>query len=419
MNDTQKALRKVTTRLGEIEKRSAEIMAGDIEDAQDAELRELAGEKAKLLGRRDSINALLDAEDQAGTVGDVDAEHRERLELRSRASLTNYIKAAIAGRDASGVEAELSAAEEVEGIPFALFEPDPREERAVAGIPGTVGVNLQPIFPAVFAESVIPSLRVQMPRVMSGTYATARISTSQTAGAYSKGTATMATAAAFAVASAAPKRVSARLELAIEDIASVGAANYEAALRENLQMALSDELDDQGLNGNGTAPNLRGILAGMADPTDPSNIATFDDFISTFADQVDGLWAMTGKDVSMLAGAETYRLGMKTFRDDSGDSGAIRRGAVSFSDYAMAHFGGFRTNERMPAVSSDVQTAIVSRMGRPGMTVAVCPTWGEIMIDDVYSGSASGTKAITAHVLLGDVIIIQPGAYARVDFKVS
>ena len=44
---------------------------------------------------------------------------------------------------------------------------------------------------------------------------------------------------------------SARLELTIEDIAAVGQENFESILRENLSLALSAELDKQGLNGAG------------------------------------------------------------------------------------------------------------------------------------------------------------------------
>ena len=39
-----------------------------------------------------------------------DREMRERTELRSRASLTNFLTAAISGRQVSGAEAELQSA---------------------------------------------------------------------------------------------------------------------------------------------------------------------------------------------------------------------------------------------------------------------------------------------------------------------
>ena len=54
-----------------------------------------------------------------------------------------------------------------------------------------------------------------------------------------------------------------------------------------------------------------------------------------------------------------------------------------------------------------------------GMRTAVCPHWGLINIDDIYSGAASGVRSFTMHVLLGDVILVQPDAYAQVKFRVS
>ena len=89
-------------------------------------------------------------------VSDLDAEQRERLTLRSTAKLTNYLLAAAGGRRVDGAEAELSAAEGVNGIPLALWDTPEAiehrqrlqggatEHRAVTPAPGTVGVNHGP-----------------------------------------------------------------------------------------------------------------------------------------------------------------------------------------------------------------------------------------------------------------------------------
>ena len=172
----------------------------------------------------------------------MDAETRERLDLRGRARLTNYLTAASRGRMADGAEAELAQAAGVNGIPLELFEPDPRaelrnaENRAVTPAPGTVSINLDPIRPAVFSNSIAARLGIDMPRVMSGTYVSATITTSQTAAALDKAphadAAAVATAGALTVTTATPKRISARLELALEDIAAVGQENFESILRQ-------------------------------------------------------------------------------------------------------------------------------------------------------------------------------------------
>ena len=204
--------------------------------------------------------------DQETTETDApDAEMRERVELRSRASLTNYLLAAARGRMVDGAEAELATAAGVQGIPLELWDVlaqnGERETRAVTPAPGTVGINLDPIRPAVFANSIAQRLGIAMPRVSSGTYATATIGTSQTVAAKDKSAAIDATAGALTVTTATPKRVSARLELTLEDIAAVGQAKFESILRENLSLALSDELDDQAINGDGSAQPQGGCVS--------------------------------------------------------------------------------------------------------------------------------------------------------------
>ena len=65
-------------------------------------------------------------------------------------------------------------------------------------------------------------------------------------------------------------------------------------------------------------------------------------------------------------------------------------------------------------------TAIVYRMGRPGIRTACHPTWGQVGIDDIYSDSRSGQRHFSVHLLVGDkVLIVQPAAYGLLEFKVA
>ena len=352
------------------------------------------------------------AEAKKGSAEGLDAETRERIELRSKAMLSNYLSAAARGRMVDGAEAELSSAAGVGGIPLELWdvpvEQRQGEERAITPAPGTVGVNLDPIRPAIFANSIAMRLGVDMPRVMSGTYATGTITTSQDAAALAKSGPAVGAVGAITVTMATPKRISARLELSLEDIAAVGQANFEAILRQNLALALSDELDDQAINGGGVAPALTGMFERLADPAAaPAQVSAFDDFASAHAGGVDGLWANTIKDVGIVCGPATYRLASRTFQ-----TAANYKGELSAAAYAMENAGGLWTNKRMPDAATfetvdNVQQAILYRKGRSamgasaGMRTAVCPHWGEVGIDDIYSGSASGERYFTLHVLLG------------------
>ena len=432
MTAAQKRLRELRERQSKERGRMAELaLVDELSEEQRSELDTIERGTPDL--ERQIRAATVAAEDEeteqrAAANDNPDAKQRERLELRSKASLTNYLLAAARGRMVDGPEAELAAAAGVQGIPLELWDV-PSERRAVTEAPGTVGVNLDPIRPAVFANSIAPRLGIAMPRVGTGTYATATITKSQTAEAKAKSGVVAATAGALTVTTATAKRVSARLELTLEDIATVGQANFEAILRENLSLALSDELDDQAINGDGQAPNLKGIFNALTDPSAPAvGVATFDTFVGYFADGIDGLWANTVKDVAIVAGVDTYKLSAKTFRDrviDTAQRGGVSLGDEAFSDYAMRQYGGWWTNKRMPATASNVQQAILYRKGRSaagasaGMRTAVCPHWNEVSIDDIYSGSAKGERYFTMHVLLGDVILVQPDAYAQVSFRVS
>ena len=424
MTKAQKKLKELREKQSRERQRMAEIgLADELTDETRSELDTIENGIPDLERRLRAAQVALDLEEQEQHVetrdAEPDTEMRERIELRSKASLTNYLLAASAGRAVAGAEAELNAAAKVgNAIPVELWDtPQPSEQRvdAATGTPATVGINMDPIRPAVFAQSIAPRLGIAMPRVMSGTFASATISTSLSAAAKNKGDAQESTGAMFDVSTATPKRVSARLSVRLEDIAAVGAENFESALRENLSMTLSDELDDQVVNGNGTAPNLAGILSRFTSGTNPTAVADFDAFVAAFAGAVDGLWASTVKDVSIVTGPATYQLSARTFRDIA----AADLGAESFADYAMRLYGGWWTNARMPAAASNIQKAILHRRGRMGMRTAVCPHWGEVGIDDIYSGSASGERHFTLHVLLGDVILVQPDAYAEREFKVA
>ena len=350
---------------------------------------------------------------------------RERLELRSKARVGAYLLARLEQRAVQGAEAELAAAAGISagGIPLELWDrPRPAPEtRAVTDAPGTVGINLAATRPQIFAKSVCPRLGIAMPRVESGTYASATIATALTAGALAKNADAPATAATFNVSTSTPKRISARMEIAIEDVAAVGTENFESALRENLALALTAELDDQCLNGDGNAPNLSGIFQSLTAAAAPgATVAVFDDFVAGFASGIDGLWASKMKEVSLVVGAETYAISTRAFRDGTDD-----RGQMAFSDYAMMNYGpmAWWTNARMPDPDTNVQAAILYRTGMSefendgGIRTATLPIWNEIGIDDIYTLSARGQRAFTMHILAGDIVLQQPNAYRQVAFR--
>ena len=439
-------VQKLTIRSSEIRAR-LNVIAGLSDDDMTDEIR---GESDRLTTEyadtETKLRAAIAAEPNPAETRDteIDAEARERLALRGRASFGRYLAAALAGRLPAGAEAEYGEAcgAPAGAVPLELFESDrpaPVEHRAVehravehradtptpAPATGT-GVTVAPISPFVFAESIAPMLGISMPAVGSGAYSELTISTAATAGAKAKDAAQESTAAALAAVTAKPRRIAARLTLRVEDIAEIGAAGFESALRENTRAALSAKYDDQCINGDGVAPNVNGLIAQLAaldDPTDPTAIASFDAFVAAFADQIDGSWSRRMSDVLILTNVDAYKLSAKTFRDkviDATNKGAASLGSVSVADYLAAKTGGWSASARMPDTASTIARGIIYRRGRPGLRTAVHPTWGSMSIDDPYTDAAKGIKHVTVSVLAGDrVMLVQPAAYGLVEFKVA
>ena len=369
MSPAQKRLRELLDRQSHDRQRGLELAQIDeLTDEQRSELDTIEKRAADSERGLRACRAAVEEEDEASKVAkttDPDPEQRARIELRSRARFGAYIAAALQGRMVSGAEAEYAAAcgAPAGHVPLDLFEADRPEVRVDAATesPTTgLGATLAPIQPFVFSESIAPRLGIAMPQTGTGAYSEATITTSLTAAAKAKGAAQESTAAVLTTITANPRRIAARLSLQMEDIAQIGVANFEAALRMNATQRLSDEYDRQCISGDGSPPNVNGLIAQLTNPTDPTAVATFDSFVSAFVDQVDGLWAMTGKDVAIVTNPDAWKLSAKSFRDIA----AADLGDMAFSDYAMGHFGGWWCNSRMPATASTIARGIVYRKGR-------------------------------------------------------
>ena len=197
-------------------------------------------------------------------------------------------------------------------------------------------------------------------------------------------------------------------------------------MRENLSLALSDALDNQIVNGDrpdspsgDQVAQLEGVFLEADGPDRPDRRCRFRRFRSVSRGR--RRWSVGQhhqRRVNRGAVPLPIVLASKTFQ-----SATNYKGEMSAAAYAMGHTGGFWTNKRMPAAASTIQPAILYRMGRSmmggagAMRTAVCPHWNEVGIDDIYSGSAKGERYFTLHVLIGDVIIVQPDAYAQLSFQ--
>ena len=380
-------------------------------DAQTAEIVELRG---KLTTGETEYREALDAEGDEVRDVHVSAEERERRELRGKARLSGYMRAAINGKILDGAEAECSAAYECPGaVPHEMFQEErQREERAETPVPSTVDQTLASIVPPIFERSAAAWLGIDMPSAAVGDAGYPVLSTNVTGGPKAAGAAAAETAGAFTVTTAQPRRITGSFRFRREDAARL--SGMEEALRQNLSAVLSNEVDNQALNGSGAGDGtIDGLLNILTNPSAPgSGVETYDRFAAAFLSHIDGVFAVDRAGVRMLMGAATYRLAGTLYRASTGD--------VSALDHLSLRYGGVRLSNRIAAPASHIQQAIVRRSNPAGDRVAVMPVWqGLELIRDNITDAAKGEIAVTGLMLVGDVVRLRPDAFVQDSFRVS
>ncbi|WP_419942791.1 hypothetical protein [Candidatus Palauibacter sp.] len=350
-----------------------------------------------------------------------DAEERERLELRSKFRVHRVITSALQGKRPDGTEAEYAAAVGLGAgsIPIDVFEREQRAEhleretRAIT--PGAEGGTSQaPIVPAIFDRSIAPYLGIEMPSAGVGDQAYPVLSTSVTADVKAKSATAPETAGAFTVTTVQPRRITGSFRFRVEDAARL--AGMEESLRENLSMVLTDELDDQVLNGSaasgGEDGKIRGLLGILTDPAAPAAGAeTWARYNTALTDAIDGLFSVDAMSIRALVGPHTYRHMAQQFRASESNE--------SFAAYWARIGGGVRATRRIADPASNIQQAVVRRGNPMGGRVAVMPAWDSMTIRDVYSGAGKGEIVVTAFMLVGDVVVLRGGAFLQDSFRLG
>ena len=386
----------------------------DLKDGADP-----AEARAKLKAVEVDLAAAIEAEPSgivhdAGDAGD-DAEARERRKLRDQSRVGRWFEAAVAGRAVDGAEAEYAAAADVKDgrMPLPILErerprPGAVEDRVVTPAPTTTAVQMAAIVPALFQRSIAPFLGVDMPMVGIGTPAYPYLTTSVTSSMLAESAEAPETAGAFSVSTATPKRLSGAFRFTRED--AVRLAGMEESLRQNLTSVLSDKLDDQILNGDGTGANLSGMLQELTDPGAPgSGAETLPRYATALSSHVDGLHAYMNRDVRALVGVATY----------AHMSGVIQAdGTESAASYIERVYGGIRATNRLAAPVSNIQQAVIRR----GMEsrVALAPVWSGVeFVRDPYGAARKGEVVVTAFTLVGGIAFVRESAFVQDSFRVA
>jgi len=345
------------------------------------------------------------------------SEDREIAHLVSRSKVGKYLYSFESGR-LDGAEAELNAAlgSPPGSIPFELFDDLIPEERAVTPAPTTGVIQFPSIVPAVFAKSVAQKLMISMPRVKSGSYGITRITTNQSTSWQAVEGEQSATAGAMTVTSTSPHRISAKLEITEEAVASVGLGDFESSLKMNLSAVLSDALDTALLRGSGASNQPSGLITQLTAPTAETTTDSFTTILRKVADELDGVYSEGFADIGMLVNPDTIQRFETLFSASS--EGVLPRETIG--TYLMNKLKMLSANYRMPATASNVATALICKHGFMGSNeAAVMPTWGSIQISDIYSDAASAQRNYIMHVLCGDVLLKFPSAYVLKSFLLA
>ena len=399
MTKAQRALIEIQGRQSELRSRLAVLAAQETRTAD--EETELTAVETKLSGCEPELRSALAAaaaeDDTARTVETTDPENRERLELRGKTGIGDFLSAAAVGGPVTGAAAEYAAAcgVPVGGyLPMAIFARSAPtvETRAITPGPAVKGA-LQPTVPYVFERSAAASLGIIMPSVPMGQVQIPKVTTAPPSDTLAKDGSAPATAAAVSLVNQAPVRIAGSFEVRTEDLAVM--PTLEAALSEAMQGSLSNELDEQTFNG--AAGELDGLFTQATAVSAASAVETYVTGIGRFAALVDGRHAYTLADVRAVIGSKTFALYAGVFANTN-------KGDVSLFDYLTRMLGSIRVSDRVPGVSSSAQKGIVVLSA--SSTPPKIHVWDAMqIIRDPYSGAGAGKVTLTATALVSPLYI--------------
>ena len=357
-------LQRLSAELGERRRRLLDLEGYDGTAPADrkAEAEALRSTIADLQGRWDTEHAAEGAEEARalGMAGTGDGEAAEVRALRGRVSLSDYLTPASAGAAVAGAPAELNAALGVPiagagggvAVPYAaLLGPEHEGVRGGMRSPRAAFTDTgdhdgpemnRPILQRLFGAGLLDQLGVRLDSVPLGRSSWPLITSGTTVGAVAEGTAAgTAVAAVFTLAELVPKRLTGRFEYTHEMAASV--PELEMALRRDLTDSIRAQMSVQIIEGNGTAPNVRGFNTAITEPGNALAVADYEDYASFHALAVSGVEASMETEVMSVVPPDVYQHAATVYQSGSGESGSealSRRSAGCMASPYVAETGG-------------------------------------------------------------------------------
>ena len=381
-------------------------------DDETREFEQLQVEERASTASMITLESAVNAETKAGEVVTPTGDPK-KLELRSKARVTDFIVARLRGQPVTGASLEYSQAEGCEGAipPSLLREPETRADAATLA-PATHPTMPNQIQGYAYPPPIHEYLGVQVVPQGDGDAVYPVVTTALTGGMVAAGVAGDSAAAALTITKhAADRRLQTRLTLRREDLAAY--SQTEAAWKMNLVQEQAATLDVQVLTGDDSSPNLDG-LQHQVTVTAESTSTTFDLAVGKVAGLVDGLYATDLKAIRLVVNPAVAAWMMKSFRSTAAVGGENE----TLWSYLSRELGGLRSSKRMPASASNVGWCLAHRMGVQGQ-LGVVTSWGGTTIEDIYSDSKSGLIHCTAVQVVQGVGLLRADAWKAISVKTA
>ena len=390
----------------------------DTDNGVTAELDKLTAEHQRLESQYRAAMITESTEDTAHHSTEDTAEGREIGRLLTRASILDFVGEAVSGATLDGASKELREAvlgSDIGGfMPLDMLLPRQRVEQradAVSNVATAIQENQMPIAGRVFPRSSAEYLGVNSPTVAVGTLTYPRITAGTSADVRNPGVELDGAAATLSTESINPVRLTASYSFGMETLSKV--SGYEEALREDMRGTFENKRDYLVINGQAavqdTSPAVAGIISALTEPTDPTAVAIWSDYLGSYDSMVDGKYAMSAEQVRLLVNAACHKQAMALPVGTNGNAGLLR-------DRLPAE--RFRVSANMPDVADKFATAISYAAGTPALGMFM-PTWAGVeMIVDPYTKAKAGQKIMTAVMVVG-FEMVDSAAYSRLAFQVE
>ena len=458
MTDTQKA----ALRLSQIRVRLNELNAlDDLDETQTSERAALVTEYGEVEIRWQSL--VISDDGDAGSADDddddddddpegetprqraerlltgYDGEVREIHGLQERAGLGNYIAAAAGGAALQGAEAELNAALKITGfgggatIPYdVLLDPvdyaECREETrkvhrrmlqfradivtTTADLDG--GVMQRNIFRRLFGRGILDYLNVRIDSVAQGRQEYPLLTGGVDPDMVLESAQKDAAKATFTPVTLKPKRLTGRYVWTVEQQAQIG-PGLETALRRDLADAIRAEQSVQVMDGDGTAPNVTGLLSRYTRADKPAAAILRDGYLNLAVDGIDGLHAYEVSEVKLLFAVDAYKHGHTLYKANGNDLSAIE---LIKGQGSMARATTFLPNALTTGAHSNTSQGVRVNGNVEGASVAAM--WpGISLIRDNVTQAGKGEVIITWITLWDLYMALRTGSYSRFNVRLS